>query len=142
MCCPDQNPRRSWAVTSSVTEFSPRSSASFFSFLSFKIFLYNITSCQLSWKGRNAPASITSTQALHPFINIAVSIQDTRGSELGFTSGTDNSDGIYVESKSFFHGHFPYLSSRYALKSGLEGPDCHNGATLLRESFTLAIWRT
>ena len=141
ICCPDQYPRCSWAVTVSVTELSPRSLASSFSFLNFKTFLYDITSCQRSWKGRNAPASITLTQALHPFVNIAVSIQGAGGSELGFTSGTDNSDRIHVESKGFFHGHFPYLSSRYALKNRLEGLDCRNGETLLRESFTLAIWQ-
>lgn len=142
ICCPDQYPRRSWAVTVSVTELSPRSLANSFPFLNFKTFLYNITSCQWSWKGRNAPASIPSTQAIHPFVDIAVNIQDTRRSELGFTSSTNNSDRIYVESKGFFHGHFAYLSGGYALKNGLEGLNCRNGATLLREPFTLAIWRT
>ena len=140
--CPDQYPRCSGGVTISVTELSPRSLASFFSCLSFKTFLYNITSRQRSWKGRNAPASITSTKAFHPFVDITMSIQDTRRSKFGFTSGADNFNGIYVESKSFFHGHFPYLSSRYTLKNGLEGPNCRNCETLFRESFTLAIWRT
>ena len=140
--CLDQYPRCSGGVTASVTELSPRSLASFFSCLSFKTFLYNITSCQRSWKGRNAPASITSTKAFHPFVDIAMSIQDTRRSKLGFTGGTDNFNGIYVESKSFFHGHFPYLSNRYTLKNGLEGLNRRNCAMLLRESFALAIWGT
>ena len=69
-----------------------------------------------------------------------MSFEDPRGSKLGLSCSSDDLNIVHVKGKSFFYRHFPDGSGGYPLKYGLKGLYCRDGASLLGESLSLAIW--